>query len=151
MIFNSFSNCDLLIVGIVLCVLLALIIAMLAKVLCQGKPVQSSRKGKKDTINHAFETEEFARGIPFEEFVKNPKTTTSYKIMFFVNADVTSRTGKMVNIRKKYHERIMKIIQVIGNNEITMFSYIDNVLKHHFDTYQDEIKELYNKNNESIF
>lgn len=45
----------------------------------------------------------------------------------------------------------MKIVQVIGKNQVSLFSYIDNVLSQHFAAYQDEITELYNKNNEGIF
>ena len=44
-----------------------------------------------------------------------------------------------------------KIVQVIGKNQVSLFSYIDNVLTQHLNAYQDEITELYNKNNESIF
>lgn len=148
MTYDSFNNCDLLIVGIVLCVLLALIITMLAKVLCQGKRTESpkEKKEEKDTIDNVFEAKKLAKGISFQELEKRQEDISAYKTMFLVNAEITSRTGKMVSIRKTYHERIMKIAQVIGNNEITMFSYIDNVLKHHFDNYRDEITELYGKN-----
>lgn len=52
---------------------------------------------------------------------------------------------------KNINEKITKIVQVIGKNQVSLFSYIDNVLTQHFVAYQDEITELYNKNNESIF
>ena len=56
-----------------------------------------------------------------------------------------------VYIRKEYHERIQLILRVIGKDEVSLFSYIDNVLAHHFETYQAEITELYNEHNRSIF
>lgn len=129
---------------------------MMAKIHCRGKRIEIPKKTieKKEEIDYALEMEEIkisAKGTSFEELIKKQKDTSPYQRMFLVNAEITSRTGKMANIRKKHHERITKIIQVIGNNEITIFSYIDNVLKHHFDTYQDEITELYNKNNKEIF
>ncbi|KAB2818387.1 MAG: DUF3408 domain-containing protein, partial [Paludibacter sp.] len=47
---------------------------------------------------------------------------------------------------------IMRIVQNIGYNEVSLFSYIDNVLEHHFNTYQDDITELYRKRRpEDIF
>ena len=55
--------------------------------------------------------------------------------------------GKTVYIRKEYHERIQLILRVIGKDEVSLFSYIDNVLAHHFDTYQEEIKKRYALNN----
>ena len=39
----------------------------------------------------------------------------------------------------------------LGKDEVSLFSYIDNVLAHHFETYQAEITELYNEHNRSIF
>jgi len=74
-----------------------------------------------------------------------------YESLFIQEAGITARTGKSVYIRKEHHDKIMKIVQVIGKNQVSLFSYIDNVLSHHFATYQDEITELYNKNNEGIF
>lgn len=56
-----------------------------------------------------------------------------------------------VYIRKEFHERITRIVQVIGKNELSLYSYLDNVLEQHFATYQEEISELYKKRNSDIF
>ena len=61
------------------------------------------------------------------------------------------RSGKTVYIRKEFHERITRIVQVIGKNELSLYSYLDNVLEQHFATYQEEISELYKKRNSDIF
>jgi len=42
-------------------------------------------------------------------------------------------------------------VRVIGKDEVSLFSYIDNVLAHHFATFQGEITELYDECNKSIF
>ena len=89
--------------------------------------------------------------IPREESKRKRNKIPDYESLFLVNAEIPTRSGKLVSIREKYHERITKIVQVIGKKEVSIFSYIDNVLSHHFETFQDEITELYNKNNESIF
>ena len=78
---------------------------------------------------------------------KTKPESSGYKKQFLVNAGIPTRNGKVVSIRKEYHNRISKIVGVIGKNEVTIFSYIDNVLKHHFETFQDEISEQYKKNN----
>ncbi len=55
-----------------------------------------------------------------------------YESLFIRDAGgITAREGKTAYIRKEYHDRILKIIQVIGNNELTLFSYLDNVLEYH--------------------
>lgn len=89
--------------------------------------------------------------MPREESRRKRNKIPDYESLFLVNAEIPTRSGKLVSIREKYHERITKIVQVIGKKEVSIFSYIDNVLNHHFETFQDEITELYNKNNESIF
>lgn len=88
---------------------------------------------------------------PREEPKRKRSKTPDYEELFIQEAGITARTGKSVYIRKDHHDKIMKIVQVISKNQISLFSYIDNVLNHHFETFQDEITELYNKNNESIF
>lgn len=65
--------------------------------------------------------------------------------------DITAREGKAVYIRKMYHDRILKIVRVIGEGDLSLFSYLNNVLEHHFSVYQDEITALYNRKNEGIF
>ncbi len=68
-----------------------------------------------------------------------------YETLFIRTAPTTTRSGKAVYIRKEFHDRIMRIVQNIGYNELSLYSYIDNVLEHHFNTYQDDITELYRK------
>ena len=70
-----------------------------------------------------------------------------YRSLFLKEADVPARIGKTVYVRKEYHERIQLILRVIGKVEVSLFSYIDNVLAHHFDMFQEEIKRLYEQNN----
>jgi hypothetical protein len=74
-----------------------------------------------------------------------------YTSMFIHQSDSKARSGKLVPIRPEYHERILKIVRVIGNDEITIFNYIDNVLSHHFAEFQEEITLNYHEKNKDIF
>ena len=74
---------------------------------------------------------------------KRKRKSQDYEGLFISESTVTARLGKTVYIRKEYHDRILKIIQVVGNNEVSLFSYIDNVLSHHFDTFQEDISQVY--------
>lgn len=83
---------------------------------------------------------------------KRKPQAEDYEALFIRTAPTTTRSGKAVYIRKEFHDRIMRIVQNIGFNEVSLFSYIDNVLEHHFNTYQDDITELYRKRRpEDIF
>ncbi|MDT3367560.1 MAG: DUF3408 domain-containing protein [Bacteroidota bacterium] len=84
--------------------------------------------------------------VPCEENKRRRKPQPEdYEALFIRTAPTTTRSGKAAYIRKEFHERIMRIVQNIGFNEVSLFSYIDNVLEHHFNTYQDDITELYRK------
>ena len=49
-----------------------------------------------------------------------------YERLFIRNAPSNTRSGKTVYIRKEFHERITRIVQVIGKNELSLYSYLDN-------------------------
>ena len=68
---------------------------------------------------------------------------TDYTTLFIRQSDETARLEKTVYVRKEFHDRILKIIQVVGGNEVSLFSYIDNVLAHHFDNFQEDISQVY--------
>lgn len=76
---------------------------------------------------------------------KERRNNAGYERTFMKQAGVKARSGKVVYIRKEHHDRIKRIIQTIGTNEITLFDYLDNVLGRHFADFKGEISELYRK------
>ncbi len=78
----------------------------------------------------------------------NPK---DYKTLFMRKTSLTARSGKTAYISKEHHERITKMLHVIGKNEVSLFDFLHNVLETHFDTYKGEITDLYEKNIEQVF
>lgn len=86
-----------------------------------------------------------------EESKRKKNKAQDYEALFFKESAIKTRSGKVVYIRKEYHDRILKIVRVIGENEFSLFGYLDNLLEHHFNTYQDEITELYRKKNTDVF
>lgn len=89
--------------------------------------------------------------ISREEPKRRENKMQQYEDLFFKAASIKTRNGKVVYIRKEHHDRIMKIVRVIGENEFSLFNYLDNILEHHFATYQDEITKLYRKKNTDVF
>jgi hypothetical protein len=83
--------------------------------------------------------------LPKEES-RRKRNTQDYENLFIRESNITARLGKTVYIRKEFHDRILKIVQVIGGNEVSLFSYIDNVLAHHFDAFQEDISLAYKQN-----
>jgi len=54
-----------------------------------------------------------------------------------------------IYVSRSTHEKLMKIVMVIGERKATVSSYVETIILHHFDQYQDEINELYKKTFES--
>ena len=57
----------------------------------------------------------------------------------------------MAYVRPEYHDRIMRIISVIGHDRLNLSAYIDHVLTHHFNQCEDAIRSLYAKNYNPVF
>lgn len=73
-----------------------------------------------------------------------------YLSVYLKGTGITARSGKQAYISREHHERIRRIVQTIGNNEISMSDYIYNVLERHFEEYRDEISESVNNHLKTI-
>ena len=109
-----------------------------------------------DFLISTIQNEKQASEQKAEKIVNKPKAkkteiSSRYLSLFIRQTDSKARFGKHVPIRQEYHERIQKIVRVIGNNEISIFNYIDNVLSQHFEDFQEDIVKLYNEKNKDIF
>lgn len=67
-----------------------------------------------------------------------------YESIFFKKPDTNARDGKTVYIRPDFHEKLSRIVQVIGEDKLTIYGYLDNLLAYHFEEFGDEITKSYN-------
>ena len=74
-----------------------------------------------------------------------------YERLFIREPEVKARAGKMAYVRSEYHERIMRITRVIGQDSLSLSAYIDHVLTQHFNQCEEAIKSLYAKSYNSVF
>ena len=74
-----------------------------------------------------------------------------YERLFIRESGMRARDGKMTYIRRDYHNRIRRIIRVIGHDRLSMSAYIDHVLTLHFGQSDEAIKSLYEKNYEKEY
>lgn len=72
-----------------------------------------------------------------------------YETIFLQRGELKARQS--VYISKEIHEKVSKIVSVIGGKELSVGGYIDNVLSQHFETYMNEISDLYEKNYAKLF
>lgn len=112
---------------------------------------------KQTEVREEEEPEEKKVPTPQKQSAEEPRRRKTkakdedYQELFLKEATISARFGKTVYVRKEYHERIQRIIRIIAKDEVSLFSYIDNVLAHHFASFQEDITALYNERNDSIF
>lgn len=67
-----------------------------------------------------------------------------YESIFFRRPDTNARDGKTVYIRPDFHEKLSRIVQVIGEDKITIYAYMDNLLEYHFQEFGSQITRSFN-------
>jgi hypothetical protein len=96
--------------------------------------------------------------IEYENYKEPPKEKTTikekssgrrvsegdYENIFFKRIDTNARDGKTVYIRPDFHEKLSRIVQVIGEDKITIYAYLDNLLNYHFQEFGEHITKSFN-------
>ena len=75
--------------------------------------------------------------------IKNTNET-DYESLFFKRTDTNARDGKTVYIRPDFHEKLSRIVQVIGEDKISIYGYLDNLLDYHFQEFGEQNTKSFN-------
>ncbi|ALR29229.1 conjugal transfer protein TraB [Chryseobacterium sp. IHB B 17019] len=68
----------------------------------------------------------------------------NYEHIFLNKVESNARDGKTVYIRKDFHEKLSRIVQVIGEDKLTIYAYLDNLLAYHFEEFGEQITKSFN-------
>lgn len=89
---------------------------------------------------------------PVDNPVQKPEKTKQrksqepdYEKTFFKRIDTNARDGKPVYIQPEFHERLTRIVQIIGGDKLTIYTYLNNVLEYHFQEFAEQITESFHK------
>ncbi|GEN71179.1 DUF3408 domain-containing protein [Chryseobacterium lathyri] len=75
----------------------------------------------------------------------------NYETLFLQGRNISGSKGKVVYIHPDFHRRITRILQIVGEDKISLFTYLHHILEHHFSLFEKEIIADFNrKNNEPI-
>lgn len=66
-----------------------------------------------------------------------------YRETFLKKTHYTARDGKQVYIPVVYHEKMLKIVQLICSNRVNISDLLCNMLEEHFKMHGEELKALY--------
>lgn len=101
---------------------------------------------KSSTIPEANQQQEIQKEPKPKEKVRTASSKKlDYEEIFLVNRFPSGRNGKVVYIRPEYHERLIRIVQLTREEKTTLYSYIDNILEHHFKEFGDDITDYFNE------
>lgn len=89
--------------------------------------------------------------VQYQKKSSKLKNMESYGTQFLVSHSMKKRGDKTIYIRKEYHERLSRIIQVIGKDEIPLYAYLDNILEHHFELFEEAITSDFNEHFKPLF
>ncbi|MDV3572714.1 conjugal transfer protein TraB [Elizabethkingia anophelis] len=73
------------------------------------------------------------------------KNDVDYESLFFRKNQTHARSGKVVYVRAEFHEKLSRIVQVIGEDKISLYTYVDNILEYHFKEFGEEIIKSFNE------
>ncbi|AZA60185.1 DUF3408 domain-containing protein [Chryseobacterium indoltheticum] len=84
--------------------------------------------------------------------IKSKKSVgITYAAQFLTHHTMTKRGDKSIYIRPEYHERLSRIIQIIADDQIPLYAYLDNILAYHFEMFEEEITDDFNSKYRPIF
>lgn len=86
-------------------------------------------------------SEEQSKPTPVEKSRKERGRRLSHKELFVKNTSLKARKGIQAYIRPEFHEQIQRIVDVVGKKEVSIASYLDNVLAFHFEMFETEIEQ----------
>ncbi|MGJ1303512.1 DUF3408 domain-containing protein [Sphingobacterium multivorum] len=122
----------------------------------QQPPAQTPKEPAKEEVKKEVikeETKEPIQEKPVQRertrAKKNPDST--YGERFLNTHSMEKRGDKSIYIRQEYHERLSRIVQVIGKDKIPLYAYLDNILEHHFELFEKAITDDFNEKFKPIF
>lgn len=97
--------------------------------------------------------EELPQNRPLQKEKNRTKKSSegSYGDHFLRTHSMIKRGDKSIYIRQEYHQRLSRIVQVIGKDEIPLYAYLDNILEHHFELFEKAITDDFNEKFKPLF
>ncbi|MDM1507624.1 DUF3408 domain-containing protein [Myroides odoratimimus] len=83
--------------------------------------------------------------------LQKAKSKENYVDTFLKETSTRARDGKTVYIRPEFHKKLTRIVQVIGEDKVSIYTYLDNLLDNHFEEFSQTIVEKFNEKYKPIF
>ena len=67
------------------------------------------------------------------------RKVSNYERLFLLPVKTAALHGKAIYVRPAFHQRIQRIVRLLDNDKVSMYSYLDRMLEHHFASFGEEI------------
>jgi hypothetical protein len=116
-------------------------------------PPEPTEEPEKATAKEEVKQDDLSHSKPVQRERNRTKKNLdgSYGEHFLRTHSMTKRGDKSIYIRHEYHERLSRIVQVIGKDAIPLYAYLDNILEHHFEMFEKAITDDFNEKFKPIF
>lgn len=126
--------------------------SFMKEMISQGLPMKreskSVKENKQPNIGHEPHSHpKKEKALKTNNGAKTNSETT-YEDHFLSKLELQDR--RSVYVSYSTHEKLTRIANVLGSGKATVSSYIELIVQHHFDTYKNEINELYKQNMNDI-
>ncbi|AZB19614.1 MULTISPECIES: DUF3408 domain-containing protein [Bacteroidota] len=116
-------------------------------------PPEPNEEPEKEATKDEVKQDDLSHSKPVQKERNRTKKNLdgSYGEHFLKTHSMTKRGDKSIYIRQEYHERLSRIVQVIGKDAIPLYAYLDNILEHHFEIFEKAITDDFNEKFKPIF
>lgn len=117
------------------------------ELISQGFPMKREKPAFTEPHEVEPEMEEVKEEIkPLTTKPREPKRRKeqqegSFSDIFFEKVDFSNR--QMTTITRETHQKLTDIVNSLGGKNATIGSYIENIIRKHFENYKEEINALY--------
>ncbi|SHM59091.1 DUF3408 domain-containing protein [Chryseobacterium polytrichastri] len=87
-----------------------------------------------------------------KEYTRPKKLAESdYYDQFFKIPMTAASKGKSVYIRPEFHQKFLRLISVLEIEKLTIYAYVDNIIEHHFQEFEEQLTNIYQAKNKPLF
>ncbi|GIQ60962.1 hypothetical protein Flavo103_40980 [Flavobacterium collinsii] len=83
--------------------------------------------------------------------IANNESQMNYEEVFLQMEALQKRGSKAIYLSPEHHERLTRIVQIIGGDKIPLFAYLNNILEHHFKLFEDTITKEFKEKYKTLF
>lgn len=123
-------------IGLIVCCLVVLAMVMIPKAIRHRKQMKQNESEKA-----VPDEQEVEITIISKEKIKNKEQSFDYRKTFLTAPKLEDR--KPVFVSREIRDSLDKIARRLGDRKMSVSGFLENMAKHHLETYKDEINRLY--------